>query len=206
MVCARSFGIPLSNFCVAGKGSVLLCLMSGVELPIHVARTQVPSALQLIVQTNRFADGGRRISHISQCRGLDSNGQYLLEDIYRLLRRGKISLLTLTFLVFMVVLMGMLGNTGHAVNQKLAMQNAADSIAFSSSMWLARGMNTVTASNPLVGEVAAISVIHESLGGSELRLGLKKNTAENRQLDQVLQGLKLSAPIGRVPSPYVRHH
>lgn len=61
-----------------------LCLMSGVDFPIHVARTQVAAALQLVVQTNRFPDGGRRISHISQCLGLDPHGQYLLEDLYSL--------------------------------------------------------------------------------------------------------------------------
>ena len=61
-----------------------LSLMSGVDLPLHVARTQVAAALQIIVQINRFADGGRSVSHISQCLGMDERGSYRFEDLYRL--------------------------------------------------------------------------------------------------------------------------
>ncbi len=61
-----------------------LSLMSGVELPIHVARTQVASAIQVVVQINRFADGRRRICAISECRGLRDDGTYDFVDIYRL--------------------------------------------------------------------------------------------------------------------------
>lgn len=61
-----------------------LSLMSGLELPIHVARTQVASAIQIVVQINRFADGRRKISAISECRGLSEDGGYAFEDIYRL--------------------------------------------------------------------------------------------------------------------------
>lgn len=64
-----------------------LSLMSGLELPIHVARTQVASAIHLVVQINRFADGGRRVSAISECRGLSGDGGYAFEDIYRLQQR-----------------------------------------------------------------------------------------------------------------------
>ncbi|GAB5402137.1 MAG: hypothetical protein Aurels2KO_03680 [Aureliella sp.] len=61
-----------------------LSLMSGVELPIHVARTQVASAIQIVVQINRFANGRRRICAISECRGLRDDGTYDFADIYRL--------------------------------------------------------------------------------------------------------------------------
>ncbi len=118
-------------------------------------------------------------------------------------RDGKVTLLAIVFLLLIVVLMGLLGNTGHVTTQKLELQNAADSVAFSSTLYLARGMNTVTASNHLVGEATALSVLHESLGGPELRLGLKKNTPENRALDAKIRALKISSPIGRIPNPYV---
>lgn len=118
-------------------------------------------------------------------------------------RRGKITLLALVFLLLIVVLMGLLGNTGHVTSQKLELQNAADSVAFSSSLWLARGMNTVTASNHLVGEAVALSVVHEALGGPEQRLGLRKSTLENSRLDASIRSLRTTSPIGRVPNPYV---
>lgn len=47
-----------------------LSLMAGVMMPAHVARSQVASAIDVIVQINRQADGTRRISHISECLGL----------------------------------------------------------------------------------------------------------------------------------------
>jgi len=61
-----------------------LSLMSGVDIPVHVARSQVASALQIIVQVNRLADGRRQISAISECRGMAEQGGYHFEDIYRL--------------------------------------------------------------------------------------------------------------------------
>jgi len=65
-----------------------LCLMSEVELPVHVARTQVASALHLIVQIQRFADGSRRISEVAESLGLDAEGRYAIEPIYRFRARG----------------------------------------------------------------------------------------------------------------------
>ena len=53
-----------------------LSLMSDVALPVHVARTQVASAIQLVVQIGRFLDGSRKIRAISECLGLDDKGNY----------------------------------------------------------------------------------------------------------------------------------
>jgi hypothetical protein len=118
-------------------------------------------------------------------------------------RSGKISLLVMLALLLAVVLAGLLGNSGHTVNQKLSNQHAADAAAFTTSMWLSRGMNSVTTVNHLVGEASALGVIHDALGGLELRLELKTNTAENRQLDSYLRATARSAPIGQIPNKYV---
>ena len=59
-----------------------LCLMSDVSLPVYVARTQVASAIHLVVQIERFADGSRKITTISECRGLDESDRYVFNDIY----------------------------------------------------------------------------------------------------------------------------
>src|SRR5581483_9194563 len=51
-----------------------LCLMSDVSLPVHVARMQVASALHVVVQLARFADGSRRVQSIAEMTGLQGGG------------------------------------------------------------------------------------------------------------------------------------
>jgi len=113
-------------------------------------------------------------------------------------------LVALIVLLVIVVLMSLVGNAGHAVKQKMEVQNAADSAAFATSLWAARGMNTVTACNHMIGEATAIGVIHDAIGGPEQRFGLKLNTGENRILDNAINLLTESAPIGRIPNAYVQ--
>ncbi len=65
-----------------------LSLMSDIEIPVYVARTQVASAIDLVVQIARFTeDGSRKITRITQACGLDDTGgerasQYQLRDLY----------------------------------------------------------------------------------------------------------------------------
>jgi len=60
-----------------------LALMSDVELPVYVARAQVASAIDLVVQIARFTeDGSRKITKITEARGLDENNQYLIADLF----------------------------------------------------------------------------------------------------------------------------
>ncbi|MBN2473602.1 MAG: CpaF family protein [Pirellulales bacterium] len=67
-----------------------LSLMSDVEIPVYVARTQVASAIDLVVQIARFTeDGSRKITRITEARGLDENNQYLTCDLYVSRLRGK---------------------------------------------------------------------------------------------------------------------
>ncbi|QDV22330.1 CpaF family protein [Aureliella helgolandensis] len=61
-----------------------LSMMGGVNLPVHVARVQVASAIHLVLQIMRFPDGKRRVHAISECLGLDEQGEYRFQDIYRL--------------------------------------------------------------------------------------------------------------------------
>ena len=60
-----------------------LCLMSDVALPVYVARLQVASAIHLVVQIARYADGSRRIQAISEVLGLDEHQNYRVQDLYR---------------------------------------------------------------------------------------------------------------------------
>lgn len=65
-----------------------LSMMSDVALPVHVARMQVASAIQLVVQIGRFQDGSRKVRAISECLGLDEKGNYRFQDLYRFEARG----------------------------------------------------------------------------------------------------------------------
>lgn len=67
-----------------------LSLMSDVELPVYVARAQVASAINLIVQLARFPeDGSRKITRITEAYGLDENDQYRMRDLFLSRLRGK---------------------------------------------------------------------------------------------------------------------
>jgi pilus assembly protein CpaF len=57
--------------------------MSDVELPQVVARTQVASAIDVVVQLQRFQDGSRRVSCVSESEGV-VNGSYSFIDLFRM--------------------------------------------------------------------------------------------------------------------------
>jgi len=67
-----------------------LSLMSDVEIPIYVARAQVASAIHLIVQIARFTeDGSRKVTRITEVRGLDEDNQYRTRDLFVSRLSGK---------------------------------------------------------------------------------------------------------------------
>ncbi|HRX78074.1 MAG: CpaF family protein [Planctomycetaceae bacterium] len=67
-----------------------LSMMSDVEIPVHVARAQVASAIDLIVQLDRYSeDGSRKISRITEVIRLDEQGQYETQDIFECHLTGK---------------------------------------------------------------------------------------------------------------------
>ena len=62
-----------------------LSLMSEVEIPVHVARSQVASAIDIVVQLTRSSDSGRRrVSKISEVHRLDVDDQYITSDLFSL--------------------------------------------------------------------------------------------------------------------------
>ncbi len=67
-----------------------LSMMSDVEIPVHVARAQVASAIDLLVQLDRYSeDGSRKISRITEVVGLDERGQYVMQDVFECHLTGK---------------------------------------------------------------------------------------------------------------------
>lgn len=65
-----------------------LSLMSDVSLPIYVARAQVASAIHLVIQIERFADGSRKTTHITEGLGLDEKNNYQFQDIFHFVHQG----------------------------------------------------------------------------------------------------------------------
>jgi len=59
-----------------------LALMGGVELPLLALRAQLGSAVDLIVQTARMRDGRRRVTHITEVVGVNSETGYCIADLF----------------------------------------------------------------------------------------------------------------------------
>ena len=61
--------------------------MSGFELPLKAMRSQVASAVDLIIQVNRLQGGVRRITHITEIVGMEQD-TVVMQDIYRYIQDG----------------------------------------------------------------------------------------------------------------------
>ena len=64
-----------------------MVLMSGMDLPLRAIREQVVSAVNLIIQQQRYADGTRRICAISEVRGMEGDA-IALADVFRFEQDG----------------------------------------------------------------------------------------------------------------------
>jgi pilus assembly protein CpaF len=59
-----------------------MVLMAGYDLPLRAIRSQVASAVDIIIHIDRFGDGSRRVTHISEVQGMEGD-IITLQDIYR---------------------------------------------------------------------------------------------------------------------------
>jgi pilus assembly protein CpaF len=59
-----------------------MALMSGVNLPLAAVRAQVASAVDLVIQTQRFNDGRRGVTHVSEVLPLKPDGTYGVQHLY----------------------------------------------------------------------------------------------------------------------------
>jgi pilus assembly protein CpaF len=66
-----------------------LALMGGVELPLYALRSQLASAVDFVVQTARFRDGRRMVTHISEVTGADPQQGYSIVDLFATRVFGK---------------------------------------------------------------------------------------------------------------------
>ena len=102
--------------------------------------------------------------------------------------------MTIFAILGLIVMAGFVGNAGHVVTAKVTSQNASDAVAFSSAQWMARGMNAITATNHLLGEVTGLVVVIEGLGGPEMDAGMKYYSPQNQTLDKINDQLKQYGP------------
>ena len=64
-----------------------LVLMAGMDLPSRAIREQIVAAVDLVVQLERGEDGRRRVTHVVELVGMESQTP-LLQEIFRFERRG----------------------------------------------------------------------------------------------------------------------
>ena len=58
-----------------------MILTSGINIPVWAIKKQIASSLNLIVQQEQLADGSRKITHITEVRGLDKE-ELVLQDLF----------------------------------------------------------------------------------------------------------------------------
>lgn len=64
-----------------------MVLMSGMELPLHAIRSQIASAVDIVVQIARMRDGSRKIINISEVTGMEGD-IITMQDLFRFEQQG----------------------------------------------------------------------------------------------------------------------
>ncbi len=59
----------------------VMVLMAGMDLPVRAIREQIASAVNLVIQQSRLADGSRRVTHITEITGMEKE-TIQLNDIF----------------------------------------------------------------------------------------------------------------------------
>ncbi|MGC1509178.1 ATPase, T2SS/T4P/T4SS family [Ketobacter sp.] len=65
----------------------VMVMMAGVDLPSRAIREQIASAVDILVQQSRLADGTRKITHIMEVTGFEDE-KVQLETIFEYVRKG----------------------------------------------------------------------------------------------------------------------
>jgi pilus assembly protein CpaF len=64
-----------------------MIMMAGFELPVKAMRTQIASAVNLIIQANRLQGGKRKVTHITEIVGME-NDTIVMQDIFKYVQDG----------------------------------------------------------------------------------------------------------------------
>ena len=57
-------------------------LMAGMDMPVRAIREQIASAIDLIVHTERFRDGSRKVVYVTEVQGMEGD-IIVMQDIFR---------------------------------------------------------------------------------------------------------------------------
>lgn len=66
-----------------------MALMSDIDLPLEALRSQIASAVNVLVQVSRLGDGSRRITHIAECTGYTRDDGYQVTELLIFQHRGR---------------------------------------------------------------------------------------------------------------------
>ena len=64
-----------------------MIMMTGFDLPLKAMRTQIASAVDLVVQANRLQGGARKITHISEIVGMEQD-TIVMQEVYKYEQQG----------------------------------------------------------------------------------------------------------------------
>lgn len=98
---------------------------------------------------------------------------------------GKISIVSIPVFVFVGIMAAFLVNTGQTVREKIGLQTAADAGASTTTLWMARSMNAVTATNHMLGEATAVLAIFDGFGGPMLYELRKPNGLQSKESERL---------------------
>ena len=104
---------------------------------------------------------------------------------------GKISFVSVFTVLAIVLFIGLIMNTTVSIKEKIELQNAADTSAHTSTLWMARSMNAVTTINHLMGEQTALLAIIDGFGGPMLG-NEEVEVDESRSLNDALETIRSS--------------
>lgn len=121
-----------------------------------------------------------------------------LRDWWGPIDRDESGMLTYTNAIVLMILVSFIAfmaNIGAEAQNRVKLQNASDSVAYSNAVIAARSMNAVTALNHLIGEMTALCIVHESFGGPELDIygrGIVEGkgysvTTEHKILNEIIE-------------------
>ncbi len=92
-------------------------------------------------------------------------------------RRGSMSIMNIVAVMLCTLLIVFILNVSNIATRRIEHQDVADSVAVAPGYWMARGMNAVTATNHVMGELTGIVIVHHALGGDLLDDGGKAEDA-----------------------------
>src|SRR3990167_3114749 len=64
-----------------------MVLMAGLDLPMRAIREQITSAIHIVMQLARLADGTRKVTHVSEIAGMEGD-IVTMQDLFRFDQRG----------------------------------------------------------------------------------------------------------------------